>query len=77
METIQVVLGAKLLRAADRAACRTKLNRSALIREALSGHLQRLDIRVLEEQDRAGYSRLPQDESELLAVIPLNRQARF
>jgi metal-responsive CopG/Arc/MetJ family transcriptional regulator len=67
METIQLVLDAKLLRAADRAARRAKLNRSALIRDALREHLRRLEIRELEERDRAGYVRLPQAESELLA----------
>jgi metal-responsive CopG/Arc/MetJ family transcriptional regulator len=66
VETIQVVLDAKLLRAADRAARRTKLNRSALIRDALREHLRRLEILALEERDRAGYARLPQAESELL-----------
>jgi metal-responsive CopG/Arc/MetJ family transcriptional regulator len=66
MATIQVVLDTKLLRAADRAARRTKLNRSALIRDALREHLRRLEIRELEERDRAGYARLPQAESELL-----------
>lgn len=35
METIQVVLDAKLLQATDRAARRTKRNRSALVRDAL------------------------------------------
>jgi metal-responsive CopG/Arc/MetJ family transcriptional regulator len=35
METIQVVLDSKLLRAADRAARRSRLNRSALVRAAL------------------------------------------
>ncbi|HEY1759503.1 MAG TPA: ribbon-helix-helix protein, CopG family [Bryobacteraceae bacterium] len=70
METIQVVLDTKLLRAADRAARRTKLNRSALIREALREHLRRLEILALEERDRAGYVRLPQTESELLAWDP-------
>ena len=57
METIQVVLDAKLLQAADRAARRTKQNRSALIRDALRDHLRRLEIRQLEERDRVGYSR--------------------
>ena len=55
METIQVMLDAKLLRAADRAARRTKLNRSALIREALREHLRKLEIREMEERDRKGY----------------------
>jgi len=55
METIQVVLDAKLLRATDVAARRTKLNRSALIREALRAHLKRLEIREWELRDRKGY----------------------
>jgi len=56
METIQVVLDAKLLRATERAARRSKLNRSALIREALREHLKRLERRALEDRDRMGYA---------------------
>jgi metal-responsive CopG/Arc/MetJ family transcriptional regulator len=55
METIQVVLDSRLLRAADVAARRTKLNRSALIREALRAHLKNLEIRERERRDRKGY----------------------
>ncbi len=55
METIQVVLDSKLLRATDHAARRTKLNRSALIREALRAHLKKLAIRESELRDRKGY----------------------
>ncbi len=55
METIQVVLDSKLLRATDNAARRTKLNRSALIREALRAHLKKLEIQELELRDRKGY----------------------
>jgi metal-responsive CopG/Arc/MetJ family transcriptional regulator len=66
METIQVVLDSKLLRAADRAARRTKLNRSALIRVALREHLKTLTMRELEERDRRGYEAQPQDENELI-----------
>ena len=55
METIQVVLDSKLLRATERAAHRAKLNRSALIREALREHLKQLEIRELELRDRKGY----------------------
>jgi metal-responsive CopG/Arc/MetJ family transcriptional regulator len=55
METIQVVLDSKLLRATDVAARRTKLNRSALIREALRAHLKNLEIRQRELRDRKGY----------------------
>jgi len=59
MQTIQVVIDEKLLRATDRAASRTKLNRSALIRDALRAHLRTLEIRALEERDRQGYARKP------------------
>jgi metal-responsive CopG/Arc/MetJ family transcriptional regulator len=55
METVQIVLDRKLLRAADQAARRSKQNRSALLRDALREHLRRLAIRDLEERDRAGY----------------------
>jgi metal-responsive CopG/Arc/MetJ family transcriptional regulator len=48
-ETIQVVLWVvldpKLLRATEVAARRTKLNRSAVIRDALRAHLKNLAIR--------------------------------
>jgi metal-responsive CopG/Arc/MetJ family transcriptional regulator len=67
METIQVVLDAKLLQAADRAAHRTKRNRSALIRDALREHLRGLEIRAAEDRDRHGYAKQPlaRDESLL------------
>ena len=65
METIQVVLDSKLLRAADTAARRTKLNRSALIREALRAHLKNLDMRERELRDRKGYEAGTRDSSEL------------
>ena len=55
METIQIVLDEKLLKATDRAAQRTKQNRSALIRDAIREHLRRLSIQTLEERDRLGY----------------------
>lgn len=60
METIQVVLGTKLLKAADRVAKRQKVNRSALIRQALEEHLKRLHMAELEERDRRGYQGQPQ-----------------
>jgi metal-responsive CopG/Arc/MetJ family transcriptional regulator len=65
METIQVVLDAKLLRAADRAARGAKLSRSALVRDALREHLRRLEIRKLEERDRKGYRVMPQTNNEV------------
>lgn len=70
METIQVVLDAKLLRATDRAARRTKLNRSALVRNALREHLRRLQIRELEECDRKGYEGRPPKGDELAVWEP-------
>jgi metal-responsive CopG/Arc/MetJ family transcriptional regulator len=65
METIQVVLDKKLLQAANQAARRTKRNRSALMRDALREHLQRLDLRAKEEREREGYLRQPQTDEEI------------
>jgi metal-responsive CopG/Arc/MetJ family transcriptional regulator len=64
METIQIVLEKKLLQATDKAARRSKLNRSALVREALREHLRKLEVRALEERDREGYSKRPQATDE-------------
>jgi metal-responsive CopG/Arc/MetJ family transcriptional regulator len=55
METIQVVIEKELLRATDRAARKRRLNRSALVREALRAHLRRLSTVERERRDRAGY----------------------
>lgn len=65
MQTIQVVIDDDLLRAADRQARRAKLNRSALVREALRGYLRQQEARERERQDREGYQRLPDTEAEL------------
>ena len=75
METIQVVLDAKLLKAANVAAKRHKINRSALIRRALRDLLKRLREVELEEQDRRGNLAQPQREDEYrpyedAAVLP-------
>ena len=64
MQTVQIVLDQDLLRATDRAARRTKQNRSALVRDALREHLRRLEIRIREERDRDGYRRQPQTDDE-------------
>jgi metal-responsive CopG/Arc/MetJ family transcriptional regulator len=64
METVQIVLDKKLLHATDQAARRTKLNRSALVREALREYLRKLEVRACEERDREGYSRQPQTHEE-------------
>lgn len=64
METVQIVLDKDLLRAADRAARRTKQNRSMLVRDALRTYLKRLDTLAREAQDREGYKRKPQSHVE-------------
>lgn len=66
METIQVVLDKKLLQAADRAARKMKANRSALVREALSEYLKRLEVQAKEDRDRGGYAKQPQGREDLL-----------
>ena len=65
METIQVVLDSKLLRATEVAARRTKVNRSALIREALRAHLKNIEIREREQRDRKGYEAAPREAGDL------------
>lgn len=66
MQTIQVVLDEELLRAADRAARRVRVNRSALIREALRQHLDRLRTQELEDREREGYRKHPDTGEEAL-----------
>src|SRR5579859_2205565 len=51
METIQVELDSELLRAANAAAKRVRLNRSALIRQALREHLSGLRTRETEASE--------------------------
>lgn len=67
VETIQVVIEGELLRRVDKVARRLKLNRSALIREAVRRHLKELQLRSREEADRRGYQRNPED-AEALSV---------
>src|SRR5216684_1133276 len=64
INTIQVVIEEDLLRSADRVARRLKVNRSALIRDALRGHLQRLRTTDLERREREAYERTPDDPAE-------------
>lgn len=67
METVQIVLEKELLRAADRAARKSRLNRSALVREALREHLKRLATRERERRDREGYQGRPIARDEFAA----------
>jgi len=64
METIQVVLDTRLRKAVDLAAKRQRVNRSALIRQAIQEHLKRLRVAELEERDRRGYEAKPQRDEE-------------
>ena len=73
METIRVVLDSKLLRAAEAAARRAQLSRSALIREALRAHLKRLEI-----QERNGATvRAMRMARETPVSCPAGRRRRF
>lgn len=67
METVQVVLDEKLLKATDKAAKKEKGEPSARILQELEEHLKRLAIRDLEQRDRRGYLANPQRKEEYLA----------
>ncbi len=67
METVQVVLGKELVRAADRAARQHRTNRSALIRDALREHLKRLAVVQRERRDREGHEARPIGRGESTA----------
>ncbi len=64
MATIQINLEPELLQATDRAAKNGKLNRSALIRQALHAHLKKLRIQELEERERRAYEAMPHTPHE-------------
>lgn len=64
MGTVQIVIDKELLRAADRAARRQQVNRSAFVREAVREHLKRAAALDRERRDRAGYERQPVDPFE-------------
>ena len=59
METIQIVIDSALRRAADGAAKRAHINRSALVRKALREYLNRLSVGEREARDRQGYKEQP------------------
>jgi metal-responsive CopG/Arc/MetJ family transcriptional regulator len=65
MQTVQIVLDEALLAAVDEAARREKLNRSALVREALRHYLKRRRIEELEHRDRQGFERLPDEGGDV------------
>lgn len=65
MKTTKVALDEGLLKEADRVARRLKLNRSALVREALRQYLRQVRVREREAADRAGYEKHPERAAEL------------
>lgn len=71
MQTIQVVIDEKLLKATDVAARRRKLNRSLLIRNAIREHLKRLHNLELEQQERHAYKARPQQPEEYLPWLEI------
>jgi len=71
MQTVQVVLDADLLQEADLAARKHNINRSALIRDALRGHLKRMHILDLEQEERLAYQRIPASREDALALVEI------
>ena len=66
MRTVQIVLNEEFVRAADQAAKRIGVNRSALIREALAAHLKKLEMQEKLRRDREGYEKYPDTVPELM-----------
>ena len=69
MKTIQIVLEEDLLRAADREARRNRVNRSALIREALREHLKRRRLSEMDARERRGYREFPDGEFDVWSRV--------
>jgi len=67
MQAIQTVLGKELLKAADTAARRRRIQRSTLIRNAVREHLKHLRIREAEARERRAYKAIP-DRNEFEAL---------
>src|SRR5258706_14928035 len=67
VSSTQVVIEEDLLRSADRVARRLKANRSALVRDAVRGHLAALRTANLERREREAYERTRDDPSEFAA----------
>ena len=66
MKTLQVVLAEKLLKDVDRVAMHRRVNRTAVIRQALHEHLARQAAVDLEEREGRGYQTQPQRLEEYL-----------
>lgn len=62
MHAIEITFDEQLLQAAERVARQRKMDRSALVREALREHLKRLERKGDERRDRLGYKKHPDTE---------------
>lgn len=62
MHAIEITFDEQLLQAAERIARQRKMDRSALVREALREHLKRLERKGDERRDRLGYKKHPDTE---------------
>jgi metal-responsive CopG/Arc/MetJ family transcriptional regulator len=62
MHAIEITVDEQLLQAADRVARQRRIDRSALVREALREHLERLERKGDERRDRLGYKKNPDSE---------------
>ena len=66
MKAVQVVLDARMIKAADVVAKKQKINRSEFIREAIADKLKRLHTQELEERERKGYEAIPERPEEAI-----------
>jgi metal-responsive CopG/Arc/MetJ family transcriptional regulator len=62
MHAIEITVDERLLQAADRVVRQRKMDRSALVREALREHLKRLERKGDEQRDRLGYKKHPDSD---------------
>jgi metal-responsive CopG/Arc/MetJ family transcriptional regulator len=65
MKVVQVVLDERLLKAIDGQARKARVNRSELVRRAVTEYLRAQRIREQEERHRAGYRQHPPDEFDV------------
>lgn len=71
MKTIQMTIDEDLLQRVDETAYTIRTNRSAFIREALELALKHYHIQQLEEQDAAGYVRIPAQVEDAQDWLPV------
>jgi len=64
MKTIQMTINEALLQQVDQTVQDLKTTRSAFIRLALEQALYKYQVRVLKEQDEAGYTAVPANSAE-------------